>query len=71
MGSWKKRIEDEVKKKWVMTDPLLKKSHVHKDSDPDPTKVCRFCGGHGAVSNGHTNQVEECQACEGTGESYD
>ena len=71
MGSWKKRIEDEVRKKYIMTDPLLKKGHIHRDPDFIPAAVCRYCNGYGMLPNGFTNENEVCKACEGTGEIYE
>jgi DnaJ-class molecular chaperone len=70
MGNWKKRIEDNLRKKYITIDPLLEKTHVHKETDFEPSEVCSVCGGWGAVPNGQHGQNELCQECEGTGEVW-
>ena len=54
-------------KKQVMTDPLLRKGHVHRQSYAEPD-VCPACGGTGFFVG--DNDEEECRTCQGTGEVY-
>ena len=54
-----------------MTDPLLKKSHAHKDKKKEYSPfVCPGCEGKGHIiaSNG---DIVICFACDGEGELWD
>lgn len=72
MGSWKRKIEYEARKNALFTDPLLNKSHRHKEliDEIDAPSVCPKCFGYGGLPSGHTNENVECPECEGTGEIW-
>jgi DnaJ-class molecular chaperone len=54
-------------RKNIPTDEFPSKTMVHKLREPD-TKICHYCGGYGALSDGHHGQMVECEDCGGTGE---
>jgi DnaJ-class molecular chaperone len=58
-------------RKQILTDPILKKSHTHKEKDRVP-KVCPKCRGTGASGIlGGGNTPEACSKCRGLGEVYE
>lgn len=56
-------------KKEIMTDPILKKGHVHSEKSRAPA-ICRECSGTGFLWKG-TDIENECPRCEGLGVVYD
>ena len=56
-------------KKDVLTDPILRKGHVHKQrvSEPD---VCPDCLGTGTITDRYVGTTIDCPTCEGSGEIY-
>lgn len=52
-------------KKQVLTDPILKKGHVHEEKKGEPV-VCQKCDGTGWLRLWNVN----CNKCDGEGVIY-
>lgn len=61
-------VKHQPTKKQVMTDDLLHKGHVHKQSPGEP-EVCPYCNGFGWIAT-KDKIVEDCLFCETTGEVW-
>jgi DnaJ-class molecular chaperone len=52
-------------KKEIMTDPILKKGHVHKDKKKENPKLCTACKGRGWDTE--AGKLASCFKCKGEG----